>query len=373
MPKRSQELYKEASEYLVGGVNSPIRAFRSVNGNPLFIKRGKGSKISCADGKEYIDYVGSYGALILGHAPESVVKVVQKAVVKGSSYGAPTEGETALAKEICGAFPSIQKVRFVSSGTEAAMGAIKLSCQFTKREKIINFKGCYHGWSPYQSITLPYNDLEAAKEVIKERHKEIAAIIVEPVAGNMGVVVPKREFLAGLRKLATKYGIVLIFDEVITGFRLAYGGAQEYFGVSADLTCLGKVIGGGFPIGAFGGRNEIMDNLAPLGSVYQAGTLSGNPIAVTAGIETLKKLKSKEVYGELEKKSRELCDGIGRKSSRIGSMFSFRFDSPEEFRTFFWQALKNGIYFAPSKDEANFVSLAHTQKDIKETIRRFLK
>lgn len=373
MPKRSQKLYKAASKYLVGGVNSPIRAFKAVGGDPLFIQRAKGSKIVDVEGREYIDYVGSYGALILGHAPKSVVAAVKKVIDHGSSYGAPTESETILAKEICAAFSSIQKIRFVSSGTEAAMGAIKLSRAYTKRDKVVNFKGGYHGWSPYQSITLPYNDLAEAKEVIKQRHKEIAAIIVEPVAGNMGVVVPKREFLLELRKMATRYGIVLIFDEVITGFRISYGGAQKYFGIKSDLTCLGKIIGGGFPVGAFGGRSEIMDNLAPLGSVYQAGTLSGNPVAVAAGIQTLKKLKSDRVYAELEDKSRELCAGLKLKSIRIGSMFSFNFESGAEFRAFFWNALKQGIYFAPSNKEASFISLAHSKKDIKATIRRLRK
>lgn len=373
MLKTSQKNYKEAQEYLVGGVNSPIRAFQTVGSQPLFIEQGKGSKVYDVDGHEYIDYVGSYGALVLGHAHPAVVSAVNKAVARGSSFGTPTRLETALAKEICSAFSSIDKVRFVSSGTEAAMGAIKLSRAYTKKDKIINFSGCYHGWSPYPAVTLPYNDLTAVEALIMQDHDQIAAIIVEPVAGNQGVVVPDPGFLVGLRELASQYGIILIFDEVITGFRLAYGGAQEYFGIKADLTCLGKIIGGGFPIGAFGGKKEIMEQLAPNGPVYQAGTLSGNPVAVTAGLKTLKKLKSKSAYQQLAEMTDKLCAGLDLDSARIGSMFSFKFGSDSEFSSFFWRAIKSGIYFAPARSEANFVSLAHDQNDIEETLRRLAR
>ncbi len=366
-------LWQQANKYLVGGVNSPVRAFGPVGGNPVFIAKAKGSKVWDVEGQQYIDYVGSWGALIAGHAHPKIIAAASAALKKGSSFGAPTEAETELAQEICQAFPSIQKVRLVSSGTEAVMGAINVARVYSGRKQVITFKGCYHGWilsADTNKKILPYNDLEAVSKVIKKEHKQIGAIIVEPVAGNMGVKAPKPEFLKGLRRLADRFKIVLIFDEIITGFRIAYGGAQEYFGIKADLTCLGKVIGGGFPIAAYGGKKEVMDLVAPKGSVYQAGTLSGNPVAVAAGLATLKILSSKGVYVKLEERTKELCLGMKKPFSQIGSMFSFVFGSENEFRRFFWKLLRQGIYFAPSASEANFISLAHSDRDIKETIKK---
>lgn len=368
MQKTSKKLFSEAKRYLVGGVNSPIRAFGAVGGNPVFIEEGYGSKVKDISGKEYIDYICSYGALILGHACPAVVKDVKRAISKGSSFGAPTKKETELAREICRAFPSVQKVRFTSSGTEAVMGAIKLSRGYTKREKIVKFRGCYHGWGVSHYIELPYNDITAVRKRVEKSYREIAAIIVEPVAGNMGVVVPDYKFLNELRNLSTKFNILLIFDEVITGFRVAYGGAQEVFEIKADITCLGKIIGGGFPVGAFGGRNDIMNLLAPEGSVYQAGTLSGNPVAVSAGLKTLEVLRKKNIYKQLDKKTKYLCDETGLNYSRIGSMFSFDLDNDTKYRRLFWRLLKKGIYFPPSSKETCFMSLAHTMDDINKTI-----
>ena len=329
--KRSDELFTEAQRYLPGGVDSPVRAFKAVGGNPIFVQRGSGSRVWDDDGNEFIDYVCSWGPLILGHAHPDVVQALKRAAERGTSFGAPTVLETRLARMVCEALPSVDMVRFVNSGTEAAMSAVRLARGFTGRDKIVKFAGCYHGHSDgllaragsgvatlglpdspgvpsgYTQSTLvtPYNDLDAVKRLF-EHHPDIAAVIVEPVAANMGVVLPHSGFLEGLRELARSSGALLIFDEVITGFRVAYGGAQELYGVTPDLTCLGKVIGGGLPVGAYGGRAEIMRMVAPEGPVYQAGTLSGNPLAMTAGIETLNVLRQGDVFAELERKAARL-------------------------------------------------------------------
>ena len=413
--KKSRELFQEAQKYLPGGVDSPVRAFRAVGGEPLFIKRGLGSKIYDVDGNEYIDYVCSWGPLILGHAHPGVVAALKRAAAGGTSYGAPTELETGLAKIICEAMPSIEKVRFVSSGTEAAMSAIRLARAFTGRDKIIKFDGCYHGHSDgllaragsgvatlglpdspgvplgYAANTLvaSYNNLRQVEEIF-DRHEDIAAVIVEPVAANMGVVAPRPMFLEGLRSLTAANGALLIFDEVITGFRVAYGGAQELYGVRPDLTCLGKIIGGGLPVGAYGGRDEIMSMVAPSGAVYQAGTLSGNPLAMSAGIATLQALNRDGVYAELEQKSRRLKEGIVRAAgprganvvaSRIASLLTvfFASNTPADyesaknadkaaFASFHRALLERGVYWPPSQFEAAFVSTAHSDEDIGNTI-----
>lgn len=412
------KLFFEAKKYIPGGVNSPVRAFKSVGGVPLFIKEGKGSKIFDEQGRRYIDYCLSWGALILGHAYPKVIKKVKKVIEKGTSFGTPTLLETKLAKEICSAFPSIEMVRFVNSGTEAVMSAIRLARGYTGRKKIIKFDGCYHGHVDYllvqsgsgamsfgipnsagvpddfvkHTFSLPYNNLDKVERIVKRFHKDIACIIVEPVPGNMGVILPNLEFLKGLREICNHYKIILIFDEVITGFRLTYGGAQNLFGIKPDLTCLGKIIGGGLPIGAFGGKIEIMENLSPLGKVYQAGTLSGNPVCVTAGLATLEILKNKKnFYKLLEQKTKILCEGIKKyieKNLRfsvvinqIGSMFTIFFteekkvsdyetalrSDTEKYKIFFHKMLNKGIYFPPSQFESAFVSFAHSYKDIEET------
>ncbi|MGH7258330.1 MAG: glutamate-1-semialdehyde 2,1-aminomutase, partial [Nitrospiraceae bacterium] len=327
--QRSKQLFQAAQELIPGGVNSPVRAFRSVGGQPRFIKRAKGSRLYDADGNSYIDYVLSWGPMILGHAPLSVVKAIQRAAANGTSYGAPTELEIQLARMIRDALPSMEQLRLVSSGTEAVMSAIRVARGFTKRDGILKFEGCYHGHSDYllakagsglatlgipdspgvpadftrHTLTAPYNDLGAVQQIIREHHASLACVIVEPIAGNMGVVPPAPEFLAALRRLTEDHGMLLIFDEVISGFRVQYGGAQTLFGITPDLTVLGKIIGGGLPVGAYGGRRDIMSLIAPSGAVYQAGTLSGNPLAVTAGIETLKCLKAPGVYRRLEQGS----------------------------------------------------------------------
>jgi glutamate-1-semialdehyde 2,1-aminomutase len=358
------ELVKEAKKYIPGGVNSPVRSFKAVGGNPIFIESAIGAKVTDVQGKEYVDYLGSWGALILGHARADILREVKAAIERGTSFGACTIKETELAREICSAIPSIDTVRLTSSGTEAVMGALKLAKSFTGRKKIIKFRQCYHGWSEQDYLEADFNNLDSVEELISD---DIAAVIVEPVAGNFGVIPPKSGFLEGLRKLCDKYGIILVFDEVITGFRLSYGGAQELFEVKPDLTCLGKIIGGGFPIGAFGGRRDIMELVAPEGEAYQAGTLSGNPVAVTAGLATLRVLKDENIYKNLEAKTKTLCEGVKVGTTRIGSMFSFHL---EDFSRFFWKMIERGIYFAPSPLEANFVSAAHSDRDIEETIRK---
>jgi glutamate-1-semialdehyde 2,1-aminomutase len=413
---KSIELFKEAKKYIPGGVNSPVRAFKSVGMDPIFISKGKGSKIYDVDGNEYIDYVGSWGPLILGHAHPDVTVALQKALEDGTSFGAPTELEIEMAKQVISAVPSIEEVRMVSSGTEATMSAIRVARGYTKRNKIIKFEGCYHGHADSllvkagsgvttlglpdspgvtkgvaeDTINLSYNDLESIKKTISEQYENIACVIVEPVAGNMGVIPPKDGFLEGLRDITKKYGVVLIFDEVMTGFRVAFGGAQSLYGIDPDLTCLGKVIGGGLPVGAFGGKREIMQNVAPAGSIYQAGTLSGNPIAMTAGIATLKILSDSNIYNQLEQKSAMLNEGfkknakeIGIESyfTRVGSMSCMFFTDREvyDYRTaktsdvekyalYFRKMLENGVNLAPSQFEACFMSIAHNSGDIEKTI-----
>ena len=413
--KRSKQLFDEAQRYLPGGVNSPVRAFKAVGGTPVFMKRGQGSRLYDEDNNEYIDYVCSWGPLILGHSHPQVVKALKEAVERGSSFGTPTELETTLAKMICAAIPSIEKVRLVNSGTEATMSAIRLARAFTGRKKIMKFAGCYHGHSDgllakagsgiatlglpscpgvsaaftADTLVVPYNHPEAVEELFNQSGPDIAAIILEPIAANMGVILPQHGFLECLRSLTREAGALLIFDEVITGFRVAYGGAQTLYNITPDLTCLGKVIGGGLPVGAYGGRGDIMDMMAPLGPVYQAGTLSGNPLAMTAGIETLKVLSQPGVYSQLEARASLLEKGIvaaANKSaidiqvSRIGSLLTAFFSrepvidyetatqaNTELFSSFFQQMLANGIYWPPSQFEAAFISLAHTEEDIKVT------
>ncbi len=414
--RRSQELFKEAQRYLPGGVDSPVRAFKAVGGTPPFIKKGQGSRILDIDGNEYIDYVGSWGPLILGHAHPQVVAAIQQTAENGTTFGASTEPEITLARMITEAVPSIEMIRFVNSGTEATMSALRLARAFTGRDKIIKFAGGYHGHSDgllvragsglatlglpdspgvpesYTQNTLvaPYNNTEAVAQLFNSYPDEIAAIIVEPVAANMGVVPPQPGFLEGLRKLTSDYGALLIFDEVITGFRVAYGGAQAIFGINPDLTCLGKIIGGGLPVGAFGGKREIMELVAPEGQVYQAGTLSGNPLAMAAGTETLKVLSQPGTYESLEETSARLKEGIIKAAvaynyriyvSRFASMLTIFFTAnpvidygsvskadTAAFSRFFNQLLRHGIYWPPSQFEAAFVSTAHSQADIQTTV-----
>lgn len=399
-----------------GGVNSPVRAFKAVGGNPLFITRAKGSKIYDVDGNVYIDYVLSWGPMILGHAHPRIVNALKAAAEKGTSYGAPTALETELAELVIRAYPSIEKVRMVNSGTEATMSAIRVARGFTGRDKIIKFEGCYHGHADgllvkagsgattfgvpdssgvpksyaRNTITLPFNNLNIVREAIEKEWKNIACVIMEPVIGNIGCVLPRPGFLEGLRKLTKKYGIVLIFDEVMTGFTVSYGGAQAYYDIKPDMTCLGKVIGGGLPVGAYGGKKEIMSMVAPEGPVYQAGTLSGNPLAMTAGIETLKILSMKGKYDTLLEKASLLEEGLkdsarraGARTQfyRAGTMFCTYFTGREvvdyesaktsdtmKFARFFRGMLERGINLAPSQFEAGFISLAHTGKDIQKTI-----
>jgi len=412
---RSQQLFTEAQRYIPGGVNSPVRAFKAVGGTPVFMRRGQGSRLYDEDGNEFIDYVCSWGPLILGHSHAQITKAIKTAVEHGSSFGTPTELETTLAKMICAAIPSIGMVRLVNSGTEATMSAIRLARAFTGRNKIVKFAGCYHGHSDgllakagsgmatlgiptspgvppsftADTLVASYNRAESVEQLFDRFASEIAAVIVEPIAGNMGVVPSQPSFLERLRRLTHDSGAILIFDEVITGFRVAYGGAQSIYNITPDLTCLGKVIGGGLPIGAYGGRSDIMEMVAPLGPVYQAGTLSGNPLATTAGIETLKILIQPGTYSQLEARASLLEKGIAsavNKSaidvqvSRIGSMITVFFtkEAVTDYETasqantalfgnFFQQMLANGIYWPPSQFETAFVSLAHTEEDIKTT------
>jgi len=413
--KRSVMLFQKAQLYLPGGVDSPVRAFKAVGGTPPIIESGKGSRIFDVDGNEYIDYVCSWGPLILGHAHPEIVTALKKAAEHGTSFGAPTELEVELAEMITAAMPSIEMVRFVNSGTEAAMTALRLARAFTGRDKIIKFDGCYHGHADgllvkggsglatlgipgsagvpasYAQNTLvaPYNNSEQVAELFKH-HGDIAAVIVEPVAANMGVVFPQPGFLENLRELTARHGALLIFDEVITGFRIGYGGAQSLYGITPDLTCLGKIIGGGLPVGAYGGKREIMNMMAPVGPVYQAGTLSGNPLAMTAGIETLKILKQPGIYDQLENMAANLEQGItgaaakaGRQLtvSRIASLLTIFFkgmpvtdyESAKQsdislFSKFFHSLQAEGIYWPPSQFEAAFISLAHSGDDIQRTI-----
>ncbi len=417
MKKSSGALFEEAKQYIPGGVNSPVRAFKSVNADPVFISRAAGSRIYDVEGREYIDYISSWGPMILGHSHAAVVGAVKNAADKGTSYGASTELEVRMARLICEAIPSIDKVRMVSSGTEATMSAIRLARGYTKREKIIKFEGCYHGHADSLlvkagsgvatlgipgspgvpeslaglTITLPYNDIESVKSAIEKHGDDIACIIVEPIAGNMGVVPPIPGFLEELRKVTSENDILLIFDEVISGFRVTYGGYQNLIGVTPDLTCLGKIIGGGLPVGAFGGRGEIMDEMAPTGPVYQAGTLSGNPLAMAAGVTTLEILKDEKDYKALEKRAAYLCGEIGtlfegsglpHSLNRVGSMFTTFFTAGKVvdydtagksdtylFGRYFRGMLEQGIFIAPSQFEASFLSFAHTDSDIEETLK----
>ncbi len=412
----SAHLYKRAQHVIPGGVNSPVRAFRSVGATPLFIREGRGARIVDVEGRSYIDYVMSWGPLILGHAHPTVVEAVISAVERGTSYGAPTEMEIEMAGTIAAAIPSMEMVRMVSSGTEATMSAIRLARAFTGRDKILKFEGCYHGHAdsllvkagsglatlgipgspgvPSRlaelTITVPFNDLPAAETAIASHGEDLACVIVEAVPANMGVVLPEPGFLQNLRRLTSERGILLIIDEVITGFRLAYGGYQDVVGVRPDLTCLGKIIGGGLPVGAFGGRRDIMEMLAPQGPVYQAGTLSGNPVAMAAGLATLKILKaSASGYRDLEQTTARLSEemegqckrlGIPVCVSRIGSMFTAFFTDGKvrdftsalasdtaRFARFFRRMLQEGIYLAPSQFEAAFVSLVHSDQDLART------
>ncbi|MBS0149340.1 MAG: glutamate-1-semialdehyde 2,1-aminomutase [Nitrospira sp.] len=414
---RSAKLFTEAQQLIPGGVNSPVRAFRSVGGQPRFIARAKGSRLYDVDKNVYIDYVMSWGPMILGHAHSAVIASIKKAAGQGTSYGAPTELEVALAKEIRHAFPSMEKLRLVSSGTEAVMSAIRVARGFTQRTGIIKFEGCYHGHSDYllakagsglatlgipdspgvpedfakHTLTAPYNDIRTVQQLIKANHKQLACIIIEPIAGNMGVVPPAPDFLPALRQLTAEHGILLIFDEVISGFRVKYGGAQALYGIKPDLTVLGKIIGGGLPVGAYGGRKDIMDLIAPMGPVYQAGTLSGNPLAVSAGLATLKQLRGKGVYKQLEQRAVTLAKGIGEAAkragvpvaqTRVGSMLTTFFtpgpvvdwstaklSDTKRYGQFFHHMLEQGIYLAPSQFEAAFLSTAHSSQDIERTIR----
>lgn len=421
--QKSQAAFEQARKVIPGGVNSPVRAFKSVGINPVFIDSAKGATIQDIDGNKYIDFVFSWGPLILGHADDSILNAIQEAAQKGTSFGAPTTIETEMAELIVEMVPSIEKVRMVSSGTEATMSALRLARGYTKRDLVLKFVGNYHGHadsflikagSGAITLGLPdspgvtaatakdtlladYNDLESVEKLFSEHGNDIAAIIVEPVAANMGVIPPQKGFLEGLRKLATEYGSLLIFDEVITGFRLAKGGAQEYFGVQPDLTTLGKIIGGGLPVGAYGGKAEIMDLLAPDGPVYQAGTLSGNPLAMAAGLTMLKTLNDTPgFYEELERKAERLESGLRANLdltntkgiiNRVGSLLTLFFtdenqvvsfdesmrSDTDKYAKYFRASLDNGIYLAPSQFEAMFISAAHTDNDIDMCIAASLK
>jgi len=414
--KLSHDIFRRATELLVGGVNSPVRAFRAVGGEPIIVDHAAGARLWDADGNEYTDYVCSWGALILGHAHAKVVQAIAEQAKRGTSYGMPTELEVELASRICAALPSCEKVRFVSSGTEATMSAVRLARAATGRDLIIKFDGCYHGHSDsflseagsglatlgiaacsgvpqaLASLTLnaPYNDAAAVQALFEQHKDKIAAVIVEPVAANMGVVAPVPGFLKQLRDLSTRHGALLIFDEVITGFRMCYGGAQTTFGIAPDLTTLGKIIGGGLPVAAYGGRRDLMDRVAPLGPVYQAGTLSGNPLAMTAGIATLDLLAAPGFYESLESRSRRLGDGISQalrasgvaaNASRVGSLMTLFFSresvrnyadakkcDTQAFAAFFSAMLDRGEFIAPSQYEALFVSAAHSDADIDRTV-----
>ena len=412
----NQELFERAQRHIPGGVNSPVRAFRSVGGTPCFFTKGCGSHITDADGKEYLDYVGSWGPLILGHAHPEVVTAVQDAAARGLSFGAPTEREVDMADLLCDLLPSLEMVRLVSSGTEATMSAIRLARGYTGRDLLIKFEGCYHGHSDSllvkagsgmltfgnpssagvpadlakHTLVLDYNDANQLESAFAEHKERIAAVIVEPVAGNMNLIAPRQDFLAAMRRLCTQHGAVLIFDEVMTGFRVGLACAQGYYGITPDLTTLGKVIGGGMPLGAFGGKRDVMQQIAPLGPVYQAGTLSGNPVAVAAGLTTLKLIQAPGFYESLTQKTKMLCTGLVEAAKKhgvafsaqsIGGMFGiyFRRSCPqsyaevmecdkEAFNRFFHAMLDAGHYFAPSAFEAGFVSAAHSDADIAETI-----
>ena len=419
---RSSTLFNEAKNYIPGGVNSPVRAFKGVGGEPIYFERGEGAYLYDVDGNEYIDYVGSWGPMILGHSNPSIVDAVRTELDKGLGFGAPTEIETSLAKKICQLMPSIELVRMVSSGTEATMSAIRLARGYTKRDKIVKFEGCYHGHSDSllvkagsgaltlgvptspgvpndlakHTLTLEYNNLDSVKTLFSKMGEEVGCIIVEPVAGNMNCIPPKEGFLQGLRKLCDDYGGLLIFDEVMTGFRVALGGAQAYYGVKPDLTTLGKVIGGGLPVAAFGGRNEIMSQIAPLGPIYQAGTLSGNPLSMASGLAMLSVIEADDsFYQNLSESTEYLVNGIvaaantnnvPMTSNNVGGMFGLFFSSEEKvtnfsqasncdlesFKKFYKSMIRQGVYFAPSAYECGFLSAAHTKNELDETINAAL-
>ena len=414
---RSEELFARAQRVIPGGVNSPVRAFKAVGGSPPFIVWGEGSRVRDADGRVYTDYVGSWGPLILGHAYPDVVQAVRDAALSGTSFGAPCPAEVELAERVVRLMPSIEKVRFVSSGTEATMSALRLARGFTGRSKILKFEGCYHGHADSllvaagsgvatlgipgspgvpagtvaDTLTAPFNDLRAVEEVVSVHGKDLAAVIVEPVAGNMGCVLPSPGYLEGLREITRREGALLIFDEVITGFRLGLGGAQAQYRIEPDLTCLGKIIGGGLPVGAYGGRAEIMSRVAPEGPVYQAGTLSGNPLAMAAGCATLDALRGPGVYDRLAALTTKLTDGLAAAAkaagvevtlNRIASIFTVFFgrgpvtdyasakaSDTARFARFFHGMLRRGVYLPPAQFEAAFVSLAHTDLDVETTLR----
>lgn len=416
MTSRNQILFEQSQQFIPGGVNSPVRAFRSVGGTPIFFKQGKGSRLWDEDGKEYIDYIGSWGPMILGHAHPEVIAAVQKTAENSLSFGAPTARELEMAELINHLVPSMEQVRLVSSGTEATMSAIRLARGFTNRQKIVKFEGCYHGHADAllvkagsglltfgtpssagvpaevaaHTLTLPYNDIPSLQKLFSEIGHEIACVIVEPVAGNMNLITPAAGFLQTLRALCSEHGAVLIFDEVMTGFRVAKGGAQALYGVNPDLTTLGKVIGGGLPVGAFGGRKDIMQCLAPLGPVYQAGTLSGNPVAVAAGLATLNLIQQTGFHERLAATTKSLTDGLSAiareagvafSAQAVGGMFGIYFSAEvpnsfddvmqsdrDAFNRFFHAMLDDGIYLAPSAFEAGFVSAAHSEQDIEQTL-----
>jgi glutamate-1-semialdehyde 2,1-aminomutase len=422
--EKSRALFERAQRLMPGGVNSPVRAFRAVGGTPFFVARGEDCFLWDVDGNRYVDFVCSWGALILGHAHPEVVAAVKAAVERGTTYGAPTELEVRLAEQIQSAFPTMEMLRLVNSGTEATMSALRVARGYTGRGKVIKFEGCYHGHADYllvkagsgattfgipdsagvpesfsqETVVLPYNDAEAFNRMMDTIGDQVAAVIVEPVAGNMGVVLPQQKFLQALREQTRKHGAVLIFDEVITGFRLIYGGAQHLFGIEPDMTCLGKIVGGGFPLAAYGGRRDIMQAVAPLGPVYQAGTLSGNPVAVTAGLTTLRVLERDKPYAELERRTNWLTDTIADAArafnipvqiNRIASMFTAFFtDQPvtdyasakrsdtKRFARFFHALLQQGVFLPPSQFEAAFLSVAHSDEvlaQVAEAMRQAMR
>ena len=419
MSNRSHDLFKQACSVIVGGVNSPVRAFSGVGGVPLYFKRAQGAYLYDVDDRRYIDYVGSWGPMILGHAYPAVIQAVQEQAASGLSFGAPTEIETAIAQKVIELIPTIQLIRFVNSGTEATMSAIRLARGYTGRDKIIKFAGCYHGHSDSllakagsglldlgipdspgvpsalaeHTLTLTYNHLESVEQAFRQYGEQLACVIVEPVAGNMGCVLPVPGFLPGLRRLCSQYGALLIFDEVMSGFRVALGGAQAYYKVKPDLTTLGKILGGGLPVGAFGGSQEVMQHIAPLGSVYQAGTLSGCPVAMAAGLQTLKGITQAGFYDVLSAKVERLAVGLSAAAkaanvpmvvNHIGGMFGLFFTQQDavnsfadvslcdqdQFRRFFHGMLDAGVYFAPSAFECGFMSASHNRQDIDDTINR---
>ena len=416
--EKSRQHFQKAQTLIPGGVNSPVRACKSVNCDPLFIARANGSKIYDIDGNVFVDFLGSWGPMIMGHNPPAVIEAIQNALANGTSYGAPCPAEVELAEMVCNALPSVEKVRFVSSGTEATMSAVRLARGYTGKKMIVKFDGCYHGHADSflvkagsgvitlgipgspgvpddivkNTISIPYNDVETLEKTLRDKKLDIACVIVEPVAGNMGVIAPKDGFHESLRSLTKELGIVLIFDEVITGFRLAYGGAQSYFNIMPDLTCLGKIIGGGLPVGAYGGKKEIMDQIAPDGPVYQAGTLSGNPLAMAAGAATLKALSEPGFYDRLNEKAAKFADSLTEIATkhmpattlnRVGSMMTNFFTSTPvtdfnsamkadavKYASFYREMLGQGVYLAPSQFEAMFISAAHSQEELDSTLNK---